>query len=639
MQPVEAMPFAVAIPAKTPYTVSYNFYDDLAGDHKEAPHMHTPVDTRFAPDRPALSSPVRHEWGSDFMAEMMRHLGLEYLALNPGASYRGLHDSLVNFLGNARPEMLVVLHEEHAVAIAHGYAKITGRPMGAVLHANVGLMHASMGIFDAFCDRVPVIIFGANGPGDAAKRRPWIDWLHTMKDQGALIRPFVKFDAEPRSLADAAESMMRARQIACTLPCGPVYVCFDVGLQEAKFDAFPALPEVARYAPPEPPHASASSVAQLAHRLVAAKRLIILAGRVSRDALAWQRRVALVEHLGATVMTDLKVASAFPTDHPLHPAPPAMTMPAPGLAALREADVILSLDWVDLGGLLKTAYGEQRINAHVVQTSLDQTVHTGFGMELQGLPPADTYLLADPDALVADLLPIVQTLCAQRHTGGSVKPTPTVAEAGNPSTASGIAIRAFAYALANRCARQETALLRVNLGWPGEAWHFRSPLDYLGYDGGAGVGSGPGMAVGAALALRGTGRMPVAVLGDGDYLMGVTAFWTAVKYRIPLLVIVANNRSFFNDEAHQERVATMRGRPPENKWVGQRIEEPDIDLAALARGQGARAWGPVRDLDALHRALDEAVAAVSAGEVAIVDAHVAQEYAQALTTAFTRGKD
>jgi thiamine pyrophosphate-dependent acetolactate synthase large subunit-like protein len=599
--------------------------------------MNKPADAPFAQDRPTLSSPARPEWGSDFMAQMMRHLGLEYLALNPGASYRGLHDSLVNLLGNERPEMLVVLHEEHAVAIAHGYAKITGKPMGAVLHSNVGLMHGTMAIFDAFCDRAPVLVFGATGPVDAMKRRPWIDWLHTMKDQGALIRSFVKFDAEPRSLGDVAESMLRANQIAQTAPCGPVYVCFDVGLQEAKFTDIPALPEVSRYAAPEAPHPSPNAVKAIAKRLVDAERLVILAGRVSRSPSAWAARVALAEHLNAPVLTDLKVAAAFPTDHPLHSTAPSMNATEGALALMRDADVILSLDWLDLGGTLKTAYGGECVDAHVIQCSLDQTVHNGFGMELQGLPPADTYVLADPDATVADLLPTVQALCATRFSGGTRKPTPAVADAGAPATPTGIAMRAFAYTAANFFADKKPALLRTNLGWPGEAWHFRNPLDYIGYDGGAGVGSGPGMVVGAALALRGTDRLPVAVIGDGDFLMGVTAFWTAVKYRIPLLVLVANNRSFFNDEVHQERVARMRGRPVENKWVGQRIEGPDVDLATMARGQGARAWGPVNDIAALNRILPEAVVAVRAGEVAVIDVHVAQEYAQSQSTHFKRG--
>ena len=133
------------------------------------------------------------------------------------------------------------------------------------------------------------------------------------------------------------------------------------------------------------------------------------------------------------------------------------------------------------------------------------------------------------------------------------------------------------------------------IGWHGGYCTFRHPLDYLGAEGGAGVGSGPGITVGAALALKGSGRLPIGLLGDGDFLMSNTAIWTAVHYQVPCLMIVCNNRSFFNDELHQERVAIARGRPPENRWIGQRIGDPDIDLAAMARAQGATGIGPVND--------------------------------------------
>src|SRR5579884_3573173 len=142
-------------------------------------------------------------WGSDAIAELLRRLELPYISLNPGSSYRGLHDSLVNYLGNERPRMIVCLHEEHAVAVAHGYAKVTGRPMAVALHSNVGLMHATMALYNAFCDRVPMLVIGATGPVDAARRRPWIDWIHTAADQGALVRNYVKWDDQPASVEAA----------------------------------------------------------------------------------------------------------------------------------------------------------------------------------------------------------------------------------------------------------------------------------------------------------------------------------------------------------------------------------------------------------------------------------------------------
>ena len=173
-------------------------------------------------DIPKPSEPDDTVWGSDAIADMLRAMDIPYVLLNPGASFRGLHDSLVNHLGNEKPQMIVVLHEEHAVSIAHGYTKVTGKPLIAILHSNVGLMHGSMAIFDAWVDRMPVIVLGATGPVDASKRRPWIDWIHTAQDQAALVRNFVKWDAQPASIPSAQEALLRAKQIATTAPQGPV---------------------------------------------------------------------------------------------------------------------------------------------------------------------------------------------------------------------------------------------------------------------------------------------------------------------------------------------------------------------------------------------------------------------------------
>src|SRR5215831_5585446 len=185
-------------------------------------------------DRPMPSAPSNRIWGSDAIAAVLRELDIPYVALNPGASYRGLHDSLVNYLGNTRPRMLLCLHEESAVALAHGWAKVTGRPMGAIVHSNVGLMHATMAIFNAWCDRMPVLIFGATGAVDAMRRRPWIEWIHTARDQGALIRSYTKWDDQPASPAAAREALMRANLLAHALPMGPVYINLDAEMQEAK---------------------------------------------------------------------------------------------------------------------------------------------------------------------------------------------------------------------------------------------------------------------------------------------------------------------------------------------------------------------------------------------------------------------
>ncbi len=552
-------------------------------------------------------------WGSDAVAAMLRALDVPYLALNPGASFRGLHDSLVNYLGNERPQMLLCLHEESAVAIAQGYAKVTERMMGAVVHSNVGLMHASMAIFNAWCDRVPMLVLGATGPWDAAKRRPWIDWIHTASDQGALVRDYTKWDNQPGSVPAAYEALMRAAQIAQTAPRGPTYVNLDAALQEAKVGPLPALPDVARFQIPDPVLPAKESIERAAKLLSAAKNPAILMGRVSRDEKAWQARVALAEKLQAKVFTDIKTGAAFPTDHPLHAAPPA-TFPDGKL--LRDCDVVLSLDWVDTAGTLKAAWGEAPIGAKVIRVSVDQHLHRGWSMDYQGLPPADVYMLCEPDVAVPLLVDAVKARTA------AVPPKQELPA----NTSDQLSIRALADAFNELTGGMEICLTKLPLGWNGAYRHFRHPLDYLGADGGGGVGAGPGLTVGAALALKGNRRMVVGICGDGDFLMGVTAVWTAAHYKLPCLFIVANNRSFYNDEMHQERVAKERGRPVENKWIGQRIDEPDIDLAMMARAQGAIGIGPVTKVSELKSSLEKAIEQVKQGHVCVVDVRVLPGY-------------
>ncbi|HEX4367608.1 MAG TPA: thiamine pyrophosphate-binding protein [Rhodopila sp.] len=578
-------------------------------------------------ERPAgLPAASNTLFGSDAIAEALRDLRIPFIALNPGASYRGLHDSLVNHLGNDAPQMLLCLHEEHAVAIAQGWAKVTGTPMLVAVHSNVGLFHATMAIFNAWCDRMPVIVLGATGPMDAARRRPWIEWIHTAQDQGAIVRNYVKWDAQPASPAAAREALFRAAWIAGTAPMGPVYVNLDLGLQEDALTApLPPL-DPARLMPPVTAGAPESLLTEALGLLRAAERPVILMGRVSRDETAWTARVALAEALGARVVTDLKVGAAFPTDHHLHAGSPGVFPAQAALQAIAGADVILSLDWVDLGGALRTAC-DGAPAGRVIQVSLDHVLHNGWSMDHQALPPVDLFIAADPDQVAAAML--------QRLEPAVTQPQAPLAPPDAPA-AGPIVTPALAAALRLAAGDRTVSLTHLPLSWDAASWPFRHPLDYLGSDGGGGIGAGPGISVGAALALRGSGRLPVCVCGDGDFLMGATAIWTAAHYRIPLLIVVANNQSFFNDEVHQERVATMRNRPIENKWIGMRMTDPDIDLAALARAQGAEGFGPIHDAAELLAIFTAAIAAVEAGSVAVVDVRVRPGYTPAMASALTR---
>jgi thiamine pyrophosphate-dependent acetolactate synthase large subunit-like protein len=473
---------------------------------------------------------------------------------------------------------------------------------------------------------MPMVILGATGPVDAAKRRPWIDWIHTARDQGALVRNYTKWDDQPASPLAAREAVLRANWVANTAPCGPTYVNLDAEMQEAKL-AEPVVPIDGKRFMPEVESAPAPGKIKDAVRILrGAKNPVILAGRVSRSVDAWNTRVALAERLGARVVTDLKVGAAFPTDHRLHAGAPGTIAPTPEAAeAIHGADVILSLDWVDLAGTLKHVGGS---NAKIIQVSIDHQIHNGWSMDYQGLPAVDVLIGCEPDRAVPVLLEALGP-GTPRDSATSPKEFPKLA-------GEKITVDHLADVLRRAVGKRETSLTHVSLSWNGASWPFRHPLDFLGSDGGGGVGGGPGISVGAALALKGSGRLPIAVCGDGDFLMGVTAVWTAVHYKIPLLVVVANNRSFFNDELHQERVARMRSRPVENRWVGQRISEPDIDIAAMARAQGAQGFGPVNGLGDLEATFKQAIAAVEAGQIAVVDVRVEPGYTAAMTAVMTR---
>jgi thiamine pyrophosphate-dependent acetolactate synthase large subunit-like protein len=576
-------------------------------------------------ERPTPAGANAPGFGSDVIAEALRSLDIPYIALTPGASYRGLHDSIVNYLGNTKPQMLLCLHEETAVAIAHGYAKVTGKAMATAVHSNVGLMHATMALFNAWCDRMPVVVLGATGPVDAVKRRPWIDWIHTARDQGALVREYTKWDDQPTSPGAAREAVLRGTWIANTVPCGPVYINFDAELQEAKItDQLPPI-DVARYMPPIATAAPAELVRQAAAVLKDAKQVLMLAGRTSRSPEIWDARVALAEALNARVVTDLKIGASFPTDHPLYAGSPRAITPE-SVEGLKNVDVVLSLDWVDLAGALR--YFGPAPSVKVIQISLDHRIHNGWSMDHQALPPVDILLSADPDLVLPELV---------KEIGRSTKPRAVPAPRKTPDKEpAGFTNEHIARALGQVLGDRPVSYTHLPLSWDDSWLVFRHPLDYLGSEGGGGIGGGPGISVGAALALKGSGRLPIAISGDGDFLMGVTAVWTAVHYKIPLLFVLANNRSFYNDELHQERMARARNRPIENKWIGQRMSDPEVDLAAMARAQGAAGFGPVTKPADLPSILEKAIAAVDAGQVAVVDVRVEPGYTAAMTAAMTR---
>ena len=578
--------------------------------------------------RPQNLGNPKPEWSSDHMAELVRKLDFKYVALVPGSSYRGFHDSIVNFLGNDNPQMLLCLHEEHCVAIAHGYAKVTDTPMAAAIHTNVGLMHACMAIHNAWCDRKSVFIIGANGPLDSDQRRPWIDWIHSSSDQAAIIRDYTKWDDTPHSVPAAYESFLRADQITRTAPYGPTYVCLDVGLQNEPLKQDVELPDIERYQPPLPAAPSPQDVSDATDLLLAAKNPVILAGRISRKDEDWNNRIELAETLGALVIQDLHTSAAFPTNHPLHPLEARFRFNPTDqhLKAFMEADVVLSLDWIDLGGFIKKAGGLDKIAGKIIHTSVDSYIHRGWSKDFNALPAADVRIQATSEMTTTALLQEFKTRGAVKA-GKLKKPiTRNPAEKTEPVASGDMGLKDMALVWkAFREKRDDISLISMPLGWPGDCVDIYGPLDYLGSNGGAGIGAGPGIAVGAALALKDTGRMPVAILGDGDYVMGATAIWSASHFDLPLLIIIANNRSYYNDEAHQERMAVARNRPAENKWIGLQIRGPDLDLVSLSKSFSFES-STVSDAADLKVAIETAANVVEQGGRYVLDVRVRPGY-------------
>jgi thiamine pyrophosphate-dependent acetolactate synthase large subunit-like protein len=557
---------------------------------------------------------VEVAWASDVAAQMLRRFGIKYVSINPGASYRGFHDSLVNHLGNENPSILLCLHEDHAVAIAHGYAKATGGPMACALHSNVGLMHGMMAIYNAWSDRVPMLIMGATGPVDAARRRPWVDWLHTAADQGGMIRDFVKFDNQPASASALIDAMCRANIVTRTEPTAPVYICLDAGLQETRLDKPPQWPQIERFRAPAAPGPSLEAVDKIAKLLAASKKPLIAFGRGRRSIEAWSARIALAERLGACVITDMRTGAVFPSDHPAHTARPMAHANDIDRELAGEADLVIALEWCDLGGLVAPP-GKEPLGAHVINVGLDHVLHNGAHMGFQQLAPADLSIAASGDEIVASLVAAL---------GPGSRPPWAAKRASKPDIRQEtITVPLIAAELKAAFGNiDNVSLSTVSRGWPCDLWPIKDPQSFMGKDGGGGIGAGPGLAVGVALAMHERGRHTVALLGDGDFAMGCQALWRAVHHKIPVLILVNNNRAYLNDEIHQEHVAHDRHRNVRNRWIGQRIGDPTLDFAMIARGQGAVGIGPVTKVGDVGSALREAVAVLKAGNVCLVDFHV-----------------
>ncbi|HZA56237.1 MAG TPA: thiamine pyrophosphate-dependent enzyme [Candidatus Udaeobacter sp.] len=561
------------------------------------------------------------EYGSDVVVDLMKAFDIEYAAFNPGATFRGIHDSIVNYGGNYKPEVIFCNHEEISVALAHGYAKAKGKPMIAIVHDMVGLQHASMGIFNAYIDRVPVIVLGGTGPMNSKHRRPRIDWIHTALVQGNQVRDYVKWDDQPYSLADVPDSFIRGYRIATTEPMAPVYINYDADIQEDSITSPIELPDIGRYAPPAPMQANPDALRKAAQLLVSAQFPLIIADTVGRNPKTVPALIELAELLAIPVL-DKGARFNFPTTHPLD-----VTDGARGL--LQKSDVILALDVADLYGSLTTVSKQTRACEYVTSPGVklisismhDMLVHSWAG-DYQALQALDLPMAADTSVAVPELARLCLELLgsdakkkaiiearqkelSEKHKSRRAK---WRADAQAKATQKEISTAFLAYELGEVIKNEDWVLVNgTSNGWARRLWDFTKPNQYLGASGGAGVGYGMSAAIGAALALKDTGKLAVDIQSDGDLLMTSSALWTAAKHRIPLLIVMHNNQSFYNSEEHGIEVAKFRNRPVENAGIGTHVDDPAVDYAKTAQSFGVHAEGPVVRTADLRPALERGV--------------------------------
>ncbi len=570
-------------------------------------------------------------WQSDVIVDMIKRYDFEYISLNPGASYRGLHDSLVNY-GENDPQMLLCQHEKIAVQIAHGYARAKGKPMIAIVHDLVGLLHAPMGIYYAYLDRAPVFIMGATGPMAEPKRRPFIDWIHTANVQGEAIRNFVKWDYQPTTVDGVPGAFARAYSVMMSARQGPIYMCYDAGLQEAQLDHDVEMPLDGSAFVPAPASPEPAALEKAADTLAGAQRPVIIADFAARPPHGWNHVIELAETLGASVW-DVNSRLNFPSDHPLN-----LTLDPEG--CYRDADVVLTLDiadfekpthvrdistrtvaskvpagatWIDIGftdieiskwsmDYARPFYAHQRMTADVVTAAPQLT-------KLLKARIAKTPGLAEKIAKRTEEI-------GKRHNEMRAKWRKQAEQDWDlkPMTTARLALEV------GEVIKNEDWVLTAGgvADWARRLWNFDRPYCHGGRE--LGTGTQIGTSLGVALANKGTGRLVVDLQPDGDLMFDAGSLWIAAKYQIPMLIVMFNNRAYYNDWNHQIVMAKVRGTDPSRAHIGMDLYGPDPDFAGLARCMGWHGEGPFENAEELKPALKRAIAQVKKGKPALVDA-------------------
>ncbi len=571
--------------------------------------------------------------GSDFMVDSFKSLGIEYIASMPGSSFRGLQESFINYGKNSSPEWLTCLHEEISVAMSQGYAKVEGKPMLNLVHATVGLQHASMAVYNAYADRVPVYLMTAN-IADATMRRPGVEVDHTVQDGAVIVRDYTKWDDYPGSLQHFAESTVRGYQIAMTPPMGPVLLVADSAMQEDPIpeDAKLSIPKVPRFAAAQ---GDTGAVTELARMLVNAENPVIMADRgVPGPNGVLKNLVELAELLQCSVV-DIGARMNFPTQHPLNQSERRGPL-------LAQADLVVGIDMTDFWGATH-GYRDQlhRTSRPILKpgtktvalTASDQFIRSNY-QNFQRFTDVDFEISGDGAATLPFLIEAVKKQLtndkksAFEGRGKKLAAARQAAqERAKEEAASGWDISPISTArlcmeLWNVIKDEDYSLVSATQPggyWSHRLWKMDKHYHYLGDSGAYGVGYDGGGAVGAALANRKYGRLSVAIMGDGALMVSPGSLWTAAKHKIPILIVMHNNRYYFQEVMHLQHMANRHMRDPRTANIGTEIANPNIDFAKLAQSMGVHGEGPITEPADLGPALKRAVAIVKSGQPALVD--------------------
>jgi acetolactate synthase-1/2/3 large subunit len=590
------------------------------------------ADPKIEPMAPASRHPVTpnpERWASDVLVDLLHAYDLPHAALNPGASFRGLHDSIVNY-GRNRPTMMVCQHEETAVQIAHGYAKASGKPMVAILHNLVGLLHANMAIYYAYIDRAPVFILGATGPMDETRRRPRIDWIHTAQGQGEAVRAYTKWDYQPHTIDGVPDAFARAYGVMMTQPQGPVYLVCDAWLQEQKLDRHVPLPPFGAARVPSKVGPDPAALARAAETLAQAERPVIIAEYVGREPEGFHALVELAETGGIPVY-DVNSRLNFPSRHPLNVS---LTKDA-----FREADLVICLDTRDWEKATTELASTTRELTSVVPGGA-KWIDIGFGdlelsswaLDYQRLHHADVRIMADTtlalpmltEQLRARLQKDAAARARVKARGGDIAARTAAirerwAEQARESwDASPISLPRLASEVWNAIRHEDWVLSAGTLEeWTRKLWDFDRPYRHPGRS--LGTATQLGISLGVALAHRDDKRLVVDLQPDGDLMFDAGALWVAAKHRIPMLIVMYNNRAYYNDWEHQIRMAKLRGTQVDRAHIGMDLSDPEPDFASLARSMGWYGEGPIDEPGKVAAALQRAIARVKGGQPALID--------------------